>query len=74
MCLYSNYYYYYTLYHSSILHTLQDHQMYTVIPLAVVSSHSKTSQITTGILIQSTILICVFTNSLFLQYHHTHQS
>ena len=34
------------------------------IPLAVVSSHNETSQITTGILIQSIILICVLTNSL----------
>ena len=44
------------------------------IPLAVVSSHSETSQITTGILTQSTILICVLTNSLYFQDHHTHQS
>ena len=44
------------------------------IPLAVVSSHSETSQITTGILIQSIVLVYVLTNSLFLQDHHTNQS
>ena len=44
------------------------------IPLAVVSSHSETSQITIGILIQSIILICILTNSLYFQDHHTHQS
>ena len=44
------------------------------IPLAVVSSHSETSQITTGILIQSAILMCVLTNFLYFQDHHAHQS
>ena len=66
MCLYSNYY---TLYHSSILHIYtkgsSDVHSNNSIPLAVVSSHSETSQVTTGILIQSTILICVLTNSLY---------
>ena len=69
MCLYSNYYTlcdYYTT-GSSDVHSNNS------IPLVVVSSHSETNQITTGILIQSTILICVLTNSLYFQGHHTHQ-